>query len=310
MDCEAASGTVLFVVGPTAAGKTELAVRLSAELDGEVVSADSRQVYRFMDIGTAKPTAEQRAAAPHHLIDVVEPDKQYSLSLFLRQARAAIDEVRLRGRLPIVAGGTGQYVRALLEGWRVPEMEPDPRVRREMEARVEAEGVEQLHRELAAVDPAAAARVEASNPRRVIRALELYGGTESPAAQPSAVKPGFEAVVLGLTLEREALYWRVDDRVDRMIGEGWVGEVDGLLRRGYTRELSSMSGIGYSELAGHLEGEMPLDEAIRRTKYRTHRFVRQQYNWFRLDDPSVTWFDGTDAGLDSAARWVSERLNR
>ena len=308
MDCQAASGTVLFVVGPTAAGKTELAVRLSAELDGEVVSADSRQVYRFMDIGTAKPTAEQRAAAPHHLIDLVAPDQQYSLSLFLRQARAAIDEVRLRGRLPIVAGGTGQYVRALLEGWRVPEMEPDPRVRREMEARVEAEGVEQLHRELAAVDPAAAARVEASNPRRVIRALELYGGTEPPAAQPAAVKPGFEAVVLGLTLEREALYWRVDDRVDRMIGEGWVGEVDGLLQRGHTRELSSMSGIGYSELAAHLEGEMPLDEAVQRTKYRTHRFVRQQYNWFRLSDPSVTWFDGTDAGLDSAAAWASARL--
>ena len=310
MDCEAASGTVLFVVGPTAAGKTELAVRLSAELDGEVVSADSRQVYRFMDIGTAKPTAEQRAAAPHHLIDVVEPDKQFSLSLFLRQARAVIEEARIHGRVPIVAGGTGQYVRALLQGWRVPDVEPDPRTRREMEARVEAEGVATLHRQLADLDPVVAARTDPANPRRVIRALELVGRPDPSAERPAAAEPGFEAVVVGLSLEREALYRRIDDRVDRMIGEGWVGEVDGLLRRGYTRELSSMSGIGYSELAGHLEGEMPLDEAIRRTKYRTHRFVRQQYNWFRLDDPSVTWFDGTDAGLDSAARWVSERLNR
>ena len=299
--------TVLFVVGPTAAGKTELAVRLCAELDGEVVSADSRQVYRYMDIGTAKPNAEQRAVAPHHLIDLVNPDQQYSLSLFLRQAREALEEIRLRGCLPIVAGGTGQYLRALLEGWRVPELEPDSRTRRELEARAEAEGVEALHRELASLDPVAASRVDAANPRRVIRALELYGGPD-PAAQPAAEEPGFKPVVLGLTLDREALYQRIDDRVDRMIAEGWVGEVDGLLRRGYTRELSSMSGIGYSELAAHLEGEMTLDEAVQRTKNRTHRFVRQQYNWFRLDDRRVTWFEGTEAGLDSAASWAGERL--
>ena len=299
--------TVLFIVGPTAAGKTELAVRLSAELNGEVVSADSRQVYRLMDIGTAKPTVEQRALVPHHLLDLVNPDQQYSLSLFLRQARETIEEIRLRGRLPIVAGGTGQYVRALLEGWRVPEMEPDAGTRRELEARVEAEGVEALHRELAALDPVAAERVDAANPRRVIRALELYGGP-GPVAQPAVEEPGFEAVVLGLTLDREALYRRIDDRVDRMIGEGWVGEVDGLLRLGYSRELSSMSGIGYSELAAHVEGELALDEAVRKTKTRTHRFVRQQYNWFRLDDRRVTWFEGTDAGLLRAASWAAARL--
>ena len=212
--------TVLFVVGPTAVGKTELAVRLSAELNGEVVSADSRQVYRYMDIGTAKPNAEQRAVAPHHLIDLVNPDQQYSLSLFLRQAREALEEIRLRGCLPIVAGGTGQYVRALLEGWRVPEMEPDPLTRRELEARIEAEGVEALHRELASLDPVAASRVDAANPRRVIRALELYGESGQQAAQPAAEEPGFEAVVLGLTLDREALYQRIDDRVDRMISRG------------------------------------------------------------------------------------------
>ena len=300
--------TVLFIVGPTAVGKTELAVRLSAELNGEVVSADSRQVYRYMDIGTAKPNAEQRAVAPHHLIDLVNPDQQYSLSLFLRQARGAIEDIRLRGCLPIVAGGTGQYLRALLEGWRVPELVPDSRTRRELEARAEAEGVEALHRELAALDPVAAARVDAANPRRVIRALELLGAAGPTAAQPAAGKPEFEAVVLGLTLDREALYQRIDDRVDRMISEGWVGEVDELLRRGYTRELSSMSGIGYSELAAHVEGEMSLDEAIQRTKNRTHRFVRQQYNWFRLDDRRVTWFEGTDAGLDTAAAWARTRL--
>ena len=300
--------TVLFVVGPTTAGKTELAVRLCAELDGEVVSADSRQVYRYMDIGTAKPNAEQRAVAQHHLIDLVNPDQQYSLSLFLRQAREAIEDIRLRGCLPIVAGGTGQYLRALLEGWRVPELEPDSRTRRELEARAEAEGVEALHRELASLDPVAASRVDAANPRRVIRALELLGAAGPTAAQPAAGKPEFEAVVLGLTLDREVLYRRIDDRVGRMIGEGWVGEVGGLLGRGYTRELSSMSGIGYSELAAHLEGEMPLDEAVQRTKNRTHRFVRQQYNWFRLDDRRVTWFEGTEAGLDSAASWAGERL--
>ncbi len=298
---------VLFIVGPTAAGKTELAVRLCAELGGEVVSADSRQVYRHMDVGTAKPTAEQRAAAPHHLVDLVTPDRQYSLALFLRDARQAIEDIRQRGRLPIVAGGTGQYVRALLEGWRVPEAEPDPRARRALEARIEAEGVDALYHELASLDPAAAERIDAANPRRVVRALELYAGPE-PAEQPSAEGPGFEPVVLGLTLERQALYRRVDDRVDRMIAEGWVGEVGGLLRRGYTRELSSMSGIGYGELAAHLEGEMPLDEAVRRTNRRTHRFVRQQYNWFRLDDRRVTWFEGSDEGINGAAAWAAARL--
>ena len=186
-------------------------------------------------------------------------------------------------------------------------MEPDAGTRRELEARVEAEGVEALHRELAALDPVAAERVDAANPRRVIRALELYGGP-GPAAQPAVKEPGFDAAVLGLTLDREALYRRIDDRVDRMIGEGWVGEVDGLLRLGYSRELSSMSGIGYSELAAHVEGELAFDEAVRKTKTRTHRFVRQQYNWFRLDDRRMTWFEGTDAGLLRAASWAAARL--
>ncbi len=301
-------GTVLFIVGPTAVGKTELAVRLSRELQGEVVSADSRQVYLYMDIGTAKPTAEQRSAARHHLIDLVTPDRQYSLSLFLRQARGVIEDIRLRGCLPIVAGGTGQYLRALLEGWRVPEMEPDPRIRRELEARIRVEGVNALHGELAALDPLTAARIDPANPRRVIRALELHRGLGPPPMGQAFDEPGFTPVMLGLTLDRDMLYRRIDSRVDRMLDDGWVGEVSGLLRRGYTRSLSSMSGIGYNELAAYVEGNLSLDEAVRKTKSRTHRFVRQQCNWFRLDDRRITWFDGTDSGLHGAAAWAAERL--
>ena len=302
---------VLAIVGPTAVGKSSLALRLALELGGEVVSADSRQVYRYMDIGTAKPSPEKRAAVPHHLIDVVDPDGQYSLALFLRQARSAINEVRSRSKLPIVAGGSGQYVWGLLEGWQVPEVPPDAGLRRSLEERAREEGAPALHAELAALDPDAAGRTDARNARRVVRALEVYhssaGSLVSPARRQA---PPFATVTIGLSLERAALYRRVDERVDAMVEAGWVGEVRELLGRGYDVELPSMSSLGYAELARHLGGEMPLDEAVGRTKRRTHRFVRHQYSWFKPRDDRIRWFEGTAAGLDEAAEQAARLLDR
>lgn len=301
------SRRLLAIVGPTAVGKSALAIKLAARFDGEIVSADSRKVYRKMDIGTAKPSVEDRSATPHHLIDVVEPDEPYSLALFLEQAASAIDRILRRGRLPILAGGTGQYVRALLEGWQVPTVPPDPALRRRLEDRVRSEGARALHKELARTDPTVAARVDHRNVRRVVRALEvsLLGGGLSCGARTAAAR--YRTLTLGLTQSRAALYQRIDDRVDSMVASGWVDEVRDLLNMGYAPDLPSMSGVGYGEFAMHLAGRLSLGEAVQRTKYRTHRFARNQYAWFRPNDPGIRWFDtakGYARPMDAACEWL------
>ena len=294
------------IVGPTAVGKSALAVRLATELGGEVVNADSRQVYRRMDVGTAKPTRSQREAVPHHLIDIVDPDEDYSLALFLRQARSAIDEIHGRSRVPIVAGGTGQYVWGLLEGWQVPETPPDAALRRDLEAQVAAEGSAALMPQLRLLDPQAAERVDPLNPRRVVRALEVaMAQGASRARRPRRRTPHWEATIVGLTLSRGELHRRIDDRVEEMIASGWVAEVKELLKAGYDLDLPSMSGLGYVEIARHLDGEISLAEAAAEIKRRTKRFARQQHAWFKRTDERVCWFEATAEGLDAAAQQVT-----
>ncbi len=298
---------LLAIVGPTAVGKSALALMLADRFDGEIVSADSRKVYRKMDIGTAKPSTEDLSATPHHLIDVVEPNEPYSLALFLEQAASAIDQVHSRGRLPVLAGGTGQYVRALMEGWQVPSVPPDPALRRRLEDRARSEGTRALHSELARTDPAAAVRVDPRNVRRVIRALEVSLLRGETSSDPRKTAPRYCTMTLGLTQSREALYQRIDGRVDRMMASGWIDEVRGLLDMGYSQDLPSMSGVGYGELAMYLTGVLPLEDAVRRTKYRTHRFARNQYAWFRLNDPVIRWFDtaeGYAGPMDTAREWL------
>ena len=299
---------MLAVVGPTAVGKSALAVRIAPLVNGEIVGADSRQVYRYMDIGTAKPSAEDRARVVHHMLDLVDPDEEYSLALYLRQARAVVGEIQAAGRVPIVVGGTGQYVRALLDGWSVPEVPPDAALREELEARAEQEGAEALHRELAALDPEAAARLDPRNPRRVIRRLEvLRSSTAGTGTAPDDQQP-LDAVVVGLTLERDALYRRVDARVDEMLRAGWVGEVEGLIAHGYGPDLPSMSSIGYREISRHLSGGSPLEDTAEEIKRRTRRFAKQQYAWFRLDDERIRWFDAEPEGVDAAVAHTEAAL--
>lgn len=279
---------LLVLVGQTAAGKTALSLALARRFEGEIISADSRLFYRGMDIGTAKPKPAERAAVPHHLIDLCDPDETISLGQYRRLAYRAIDAVLARGRLPILVGGTGQYVMAVVEGWGIPEVAPRP----ELRAALESLRGENTARWLAALDPAAAARIDPRNVRRVIRALEVTLVTGRPISElQRKAAPPYDIRLVGLRRERRSLYARIDERVEAMMAGGLLEEVRRLVEAGYSRDLPSMSGLGYRQLAAHLAGEMSLEEAVARIKFETHRFARQQATWFREDDPRIEWFD-------------------
>ena len=284
--------TLIAIVGPTAAGKTALSIDLAETLGGEIVSADSRQIYRGMDIGTAKASPEERAAVPHHLLDVVDPDQVLTLAEYQRLAYAAIDAILDRGRLPFLVGGTGQYVHAVLEGWRIPEVPPDAAVRAALEAEAASQGAAALHARLARLDPAAAERIDYRNVRRVIRALEVCTIAGRPISElQTKSPPPYRVVQIGVTRPRPELYAAIDARVDRMIAAGLVDEVRGLAAAGYGWELPAMTGLGYRQIGGYLRGECRLEEAIAAVKQGTRRFVQQQYNWFGLSDPAIRWVD-------------------
>ena len=298
---------VIAVVGATATGKTALAIEIAKRLGGEfeAVNADSRQVYRYMDIGTAKPTAAEREALPHRLIDIVEPDEAFSLGLWLELAKAALDEVWEQGRVPVVVGGTGQYVWALLEGWRVPRVPPQEALRREMEARPP----EELLAELQRIDPESQEFIDPQNVRRVIRALEVYHATGKPLSHwRTKDAPRFESLVIGLKMAREALYERIDARVEAMMADGFEDEVRGLVGRGYGCELPSMSGIGYRELCAHMRDEMTFDEAVARTKTGTHRLARHQNAWFKAGDERIRWVEAGEGAGEAASAIAEEWL--
>jgi tRNA dimethylallyltransferase len=297
------------VVGPTAVGKTATAIRLCGDFQGEVISADSRQIYRYLDIGTAKPTPDEQATAIHHLIDVVDPDQVLGLAEFQEMAYAAINDVLSQGRVPFLVGGTGQWVKGVIEGWGVPRVSPDYALRAELKAEADRVGPHTLHARLAEVDPDAAAKIDYRNLRRVIRALEVYLKTGIPISRHQrAQPPPYRILQIGLTMPREMLYARLDVRVERMLEEGLLDEVRGLVDQGYGLELPAMSGLGYRQIGQHLVGEISLDEAVRLIKKETRRFVRQQYNWFRLDDPTIHWFDVSGEFYDALRKLIDEFL--
>ena len=280
------------LVGPTGVGKTELALILGRALGGEIVSVDSRLLYRGMDIGTAKPTADQRASLPHHLIDVADPDEVWSLGQFRQAVLETVRQIHIRGRFPILVGGTGQYMTAVLDGWAPPSAPADPELRRELEAFASERGAAALHDRLQVVDPKAAERIDPRNVRRVIRALEVVQVSGGPRnALPTHSVVPFETVRVGLRLPRAELYARLDARLDRMLADGLVDEVRALMGRGYGRDLPSMSAIGYRQLAAYVDGETTFEQAVARVRQATHRYVRQQANWFRADDPRIRWFE-------------------
>jgi len=283
---------LLGIVGPTGVGKSQFGIQLAQAFDGEIVNADSRQVYRYMDIGTAKPTPQERAIVPHHVIDVVSPNENFSLAQYQQLAMRAIEDIQQRGKLPIVVGGSGQYVWSVLEGWGVPQVAPNPEFRQGMQERADMGEGDKLHEELSTVDPEAAQRIDPRNVRRTIRALEVFNETETPISQLQRQEaPPFNIFVIGLTADREELYHRIDLRVDRMIELGLVDEVKRLMSRGFDFNMPALSSIGYQQIGHFLRDELTLPGAIQQIKFETHRFARQQYTWFRLEDDRIHWFD-------------------
>jgi tRNA dimethylallyltransferase len=290
---------LVVIVGPTAVGKTEIALQLAERLSGEVVSVDSRLFYRGMDIGTAKPTADEQARVPHHLINVADPDETWSLSVFQQAAHAAIQDIHRRGHLPFLVGGTGQYVHAVIHGWELPDQAPDPALRAALEHWAGQVGGDGLHARLAVLDPEAARNIDARNVRRSIRALEVIFRTgQLFSVQRQQRTSPYSLLMVGLKRPRPELYERVDQRIDAMLSTGFVEEVRGLLERGYSPDLPTMSAIGYREIAAYLRGEMSLEGAVIQMKRLTRRFVRHQGAWFSEKNPFIHWFEVEEATVN------------
>jgi tRNA dimethylallyltransferase len=287
--------TLLAIVGPTAVGKTAVALALAELLGGELVSADAVAVYTGLDIGSAKPTASECARARFHLIDVVDPSEDFSVADFARLAESAFQEIRARGKLPILVGGTGLYVRSVTATLSIPEVSPDEAFRAERWAEVEIQGAPALHARLETIDPISASKIQINDAKRVIRALEVFHATGKPASSfhtPEGVhgvpRPG--AVTVGLRLPREALYARIDARVDAMLAAGFLDEVRTLLASGVSRETKAMQSLGYKHLVQFHNGELTFDEAVALIKRDTRRFAKRQLSWFG-NDPNVSWID-------------------
>jgi len=281
---------LLVVCGPTATGKSAVGIDLALRLGGEIISADSMQVYRGMDIGTAKPTLEERRGVPHHLIDVRDPDEDFSVAEYQVLAREAIRRIRARGRLPIVVGGTGLYIRALVENYSFVPHEKDPGLRRELLEEAGRRGSEALHRRLARIDPDAARSIHPNDVRRIVRALEIHSlAGARPSALRSRGKGAYHAVVFGLTARRKVLYAWIERRVERMLERGLVDEVRRLLSRGYGNA-RPMEAIGYRHVTGYLCGRYSFEEACRLMKRDTRHYARRQLIWFRRDE-RVRWLD-------------------
>ena len=300
---------LILIIGPTAVGKTEIAIQLAERLNGEIVSADSRLFYRGMDIGTAKPTHAEQRRVPHHLIDIANPDEILSLAVFQQKAREAIADIHARRKIPFLVGGTGQYIRAVAEGWRPPEVKADERLRAELEKLKEANGELWLHDKLRDLDSVAAERIDARNYRRTIRALEVILTTGRKFSdQRGQSKSEYHLITIGLTRPRAELYERVDQRIEAMFANGFLDEVKGLLQSGYSPFLPSMSAIGYRECIRVVNGELNEEQAKVEIRRATRVFVRRQANWFKESDPNIKWFKVTDGAVEDIEEHIRQSL--
>lgn len=298
---------VIAIVGPTAVGKSRLALQLAPELGADIVSADSRQVYRYMDIGTAKATVEERAAVPHYMLDLVEPSETYSVQRFREEGLRVLRRVACDGHVAFVVGGTGYYIRALLDGLSVPRVPPDEELRRRLRSEAEADGAQRLHDRLASLDPSSATRIHANNVPRVIRALEILEHTGAPVEEQKS-KAEIPALYIGVTTERTKLRAIADRRVLDQVRAGLVTETDYLLGMGYGADAPAMSGFGYRQMVTYLNGECTLQEAISSYQMATHQYIRRQFTWFRADR-RVNWFDSLESPQievrEVIERWLS-----
>jgi tRNA dimethylallyltransferase len=282
---------LIVIIGPTAVGKTEISLHLAERFKGEIISADSRLFYRGMDIGTAKPTREERDRVPHHLIDVTDPDQVWSLAKYQQAAYTVIDKLHHHGGIPFLVGGTGQYVRAVTEGWDIPEVKPDLRLRDALRNWAAEIGHFELYERLSLVDPLAAEKIDPQNIRRIVRALEVIFTTgQLFSAQRQRSGTPYQTLTLGITRPRSELYERIDARIQGMLEAGFVEEVQSLLDKGFSPDNPPLSAIGYRQVIAYLHGEIPLEAAVVQIKRLTRQYVRQQANWFKPDDPNICWF--------------------
>ncbi len=303
--------SLILLVGPTAVGKTEIAIQLAEKINGEIVSADSRLFYRGMDIGTAKPTREEQARVRHYLIDIAEPDETLSLAVFQKMATAAIADIHAHGKLPLLVGGTGQYVRAVTEGWTPPEVEPDERLRGELEKMKEERGKEWLYEKLKSLDPEAAEKIDARNVRRTIRALEVILATGRKFSEQRGQDDSpYHLVTIGLRRPRPELYARIDARIESMFANGLLDEVKGLLDKGYSPSLPTLSAIGYRECISVIEGKLSAEQAKVEMRRATRMFVRRQVNWFKESDPNIKWFTVRDGVVNEIESFVRQALRK
>ena len=285
---------LIILTGPTAVGKTELSIALAKSIGGEIISADSMQVYKYMDIGTAKIRSEEMDGVPHHLIDILEPDVAFNVAMFKDLAKSAVEDIYSRGRIPILVGGTGFYIQALLYDIDFSEEDSDSSIRKELETLAEVKGAAFLHEKLREVDPESAEQIHANNVKRVIRALEYYqlhGEKISTHNETERHKESpYDFLYFVLTHDRQVLYERIEKRIDQMIDHGLISEVDNLLKKGYDNSLVSMQGLGYKELIPYLQKKCTLDEAIYVLKRDTRHFAKRQLTWFRRER-NVRWLD-------------------
>lgn len=300
---------LLVIVGPTAAGKTNIGIEVALKIGGEVVSADSMQVYRLMNIGTAKPTLAARKGVSHHLIDVVWPDEPYSVAQYQEQAFEVIRDCHIRGVIPILVGGTGLYIDAVTKSYHFMELQTDWRLRRQLQEEAKQLGSHALHKRLMEVDPQTALRIHPNDLRRIIRGLEVYMRTGKPRSyyDEQRTAQDFETVFVGLTRTRPDLYERIDNRVDGMVQFSLIEEVKHLLDRGYERALFSMRSLGYREIAEYLYGLSTLDEAVRLMKRNTRRYAKRQLTWFK-GNKRILWINMGEITKDEAVRQVVEYL--
>ena len=301
---------LILIIGPTAVGKTELALQLAERLKGEIISADSRLFYRGMDIGTAKPSHEEMARVPHYLIDIVNPDETLSLAVFQEKAKEIIADIHTRGKLSCLVGGTGQDVRAVPQGGTPPEVTADEKLREVLEKMKEERGHEWLHAKLRILDPDAAEKIDARNVRRTVRALEVTLTTGRKfSEQRGQVESPYHLITIGLTRPRPELYQRVDERIDLMFASGILDEVKGLLEKGYSPALPSMSAIGYRECVSVVNGLMTEEQAKVEMRRVTRIFVRRQANWFKESDPNIMWFRVKEGIIDETEKYIRQLID-
>jgi len=300
---------LIVVVGPTAVGKTDLAIELARRLNGEIISADSRLFYRGMDIGTAKPSSNEMGGIIHHLIDVAEPDENWSLATFQKRAMELIEDVQKREKMPFLVGGTGQYIHAVVDGWDIPAQEANLALRTVLDDWAREIGTLALYDKLKIIDPEAAIHIEYQNVRRTIRALEVIflTGYKFSEQRTKGDSP-YHYLMIGLNRPRSELYGRIDQRIEAMISNGLIDEARALINKGYDSKLPSLTAIGYREIIGYLEGRMTLEEAQVQMKRLTRQFVRRQANWFKENDPKIHWFAMADDVVDRAEELIRNTI--